>query len=66
MTLPEDLRDALERGTMTEDQIRQLIELEALELGLDYEQAVSMVKDGTMPASPLGSSIEFLVELLAA
>jgi hypothetical protein len=38
----------------------------ALWVGLDYAQAVSMVEDGTMPASPLGSSTEFLVELLAA
>jgi hypothetical protein len=66
MTPPAALREALERGTITQEQIRELIACEADELGLSYDEALELARRGAMPASPLGSDIEFLVELLAA
>jgi hypothetical protein len=66
MTPPTALVDALESGTITEPQIRELIDFQARELGLSFDQAMSMAREGTLPASPLGTNIEFLAELLAA
>ena len=66
MNMPDDLLHAIETNSMTDEQIRQLIEIEAHELGLTYDQAVQKAKEGTLPTGPLGSDIEFLAGLFAA
>jgi len=66
MTLPDTLRKALDTGTATEDQIRELITIEARELGMSYSDAIERAQAGTLPASPIGTDIEFLAELIAA
>ena len=66
MTVPDDLREAIENNTMTEAQIRQLIEIEAGELGLTYAEAMRKARAGELSTGPLGTDIEFLAAVLAA
>jgi hypothetical protein len=65
--LPVSLMEAMERGELTEGQLRELIALEARALGLDFAQAVARAKAGTLPEQyPLCADLELLVDLLAA
>ncbi len=64
--LPEALQEAIERGELTEDQLRELIALEAKALGLSFEEAVRKARDRRLPRNVLGSDLEFLVQLLPA
>ena len=66
MNLPHDLRHAIETSSMSEAQARQLIEIEARELGLTYDEAMQKAREGTLPTGPLGTDIEFLAALLVA
>jgi len=66
MNVPDDLLHAIETSSMTHEQICQLIEIEALELGLTYDEAIQKAREGTLPTGPLGSNIEFLAGLFAA
>ena len=69
---PEDegmspkLQAAIEGGELTADELRELITLEARELGLTIEEAQRKAKLGQLPKNVLGSDIEFLFQLLAA
>ena len=62
--LPEELRRAIEAGTLTSEQVRQLIELEAKALGLTFEQAKELAKKRTLPGSSIGSDLQMLFGLL--
>ncbi len=64
--LPQDLVTAIERGELTEGQLRQLIALEAEAIGLDFEEAVKRAGAGTLPQNAIGADLELLVELLPA
>lgn len=64
--LPQDLVNAIERGQLTEAQLRQLITLEAEALGLDFEEGVKRARAGTLPQNAIGADLELLVELLPA
>ena len=64
--LPTDLQQAIERGELTEGQLRELIELEAKALGLTYEEAVQRAKERRLPKNYIGSDLELLVQLLPA
>lgn len=64
--LPKSLQDAIERGELTEEQLRELITLEAQALGLSYEEAVRKAKERSLPKTHIGADLELLVELLAA
>lgn len=64
--LPTELQRAIEQGTLTDEQLRQLITLEAEALGLTYEQAIEKAKARTLPKNYLGADIELLVSLVAA
>ena len=66
MTVPRELLDALESGTITQDQLQALITLEAQELGLSLEDALRLASEGTLPTGALGTDIEYLAGLLAA
>ena len=63
--LPEALVAAIESGELTQAQLRQLITLEARELGLSFDEAVTRARAMTLPRSLIGSDIDFLVELLS-
>lgn len=59
-----DLLDALERGSLTEEQLRELIASEARQLGLTFEEAVSRARSGTLPRNVLGIDLRLLICLL--
>lgn len=62
--LPEALQEAIEKGELTEAQLRELITLEAEALGLDYTQAVKLARERRLPKNYIGADLELLVELL--
>ena len=64
--LPSELQRAIEQGELTEEQLRELITLEAKALGLSYEEAIKRAKQRTLPRTHVGADLELLVELLAA
>lgn len=66
MTVPDTLLEALESGTITRQQLRELIALEAKELGLTLDEAMRLAAEGALPTGPIGTDIEFLAGLLAA
>jgi len=64
--LPAELQKAIESGTLTDEQIRLLIELEAKAIGLSYEQAVAQAKARTLPRNGIGLDLQLLYRLLPA
>lgn len=60
------LQAAIEIGELTPEQLRELIEEEAKELGLTFEDAQRMAKQNRLPKNALGSDVEFLFQLLPA
>jgi hypothetical protein len=64
--LPADLQQAIARGELSEDQLRQLITLEAGALSLSFDQAIAQAKAGTLPNNYIGADLELLIELLPA
>lgn len=63
-TMPADLVRALEDGALTDDQLVQLITIEAAELGLSFDEAVQRARDGSLPKNLIGLDLEMLVSLL--
>jgi hypothetical protein len=64
--LPTELREAIERGTLTPAQLSQLIELEAACLGLSAEEAIQRAQAGTLPKHYIADDLALLVEMQAA
>ncbi|MFQ6031100.1 MAG: hypothetical protein ACE5Q6_26860 [Dehalococcoidia bacterium] len=64
--LPQGLQEAIEKGKLTAEELRELITLEARALGLDYDEAIKLAKQRRLPKNSIGADIELLVELLAA
>lgn len=62
--LPKDLEQAIADGTLTEEQLKELIRLEADALGLSFDQAVKQAKAGTLPKNYIGADLELLIDLL--
>lgn len=63
--IPPELSQAIESGELTQNQLRQLITIEARVMGLSFDQAVDQARARTLPKTAHGSDIEMLVELLA-
>jgi len=64
--VPKALQLAIKRGQLTDEQLRELITLEAQALGLDYEEAIRRAKERSLPKNYLSTDIELLLELLPA
>lgn len=62
--LPLELQQAIEEGALTDEQLRELITLEAEALGLTFKEAVECARAGTLPHNLLGSDLQLLVQLL--
>lgn len=64
--LPANLVKAIEQGQpITEEQLRELITVEAKEIGLSFDEAVKAAQKGTLPSGSLvASDVAFLVDLL--
>lgn len=60
-----DLLAAMTDGVLTQAQLRQLITIEASDLGLGFDEAVRRARDGSLPKNVIGLDLELLVELLA-
>jgi len=61
------LQAAIDGGKeLTTEQLRELIEFEARELGFSFEEAQRLAKHGQLPKNALGSDVELLFQLLAA
>jgi hypothetical protein len=64
--LPKELQQAIERGELSREQLKQLITIEADALSLSFDDAVKRAKDGTLPNNYIGADLELLIELLPA
>lgn len=58
--LPTELQAAIESGTLTTDQVRQLADLEAQALGLTLDQALEKARRRELPQSYLGQDLQML------
>ena len=63
--VPQEIQDAIERGEITQAQLRELIEIEAEWIGLTFDEAVRRAPQGTLPKNEIGADLEFLVRMLA-
>ncbi len=64
LELPTELRQAIEQGELTAQQLRQLIAFEAKALGLSYEEAVQRARRGELPRDLVGTDLLLLVTML--
>ncbi len=64
--LPKKLQQAIKRGKLTPTQLRQLITLQAREIGLSYAEAVRRGRQRRLPRNVLGADLELLIQLLPA
>ncbi len=64
--IPEDIIRGLDAGELTEAQLRELIRIEAVDLGFTLEEAIQKASTGDLPRTHIGSDVEFLVEMLSA
>lgn len=64
--IPPDLRQAIEDGELTREQLEQLIEIEASHLGLSFDEAVERAQSDTLPKNFIGIDIRLLVRMLVA
>jgi hypothetical protein len=62
--LPEELKQALDEGSLTREQLEKLVGLEAQALGLSFEGAVEAARAGKLPVTDLGTLLEFHIEML--
>ena len=63
--MPPALREAIEQGELSQQQLRELIEFEAEDLGLSSDEAVRRAREGTLPKTEVGMDLELLVQALA-
>lgn len=57
-------RDAAESGSLSVDELKSLIEKEAALLDLSFETALEREQAGTLPATPVGTDLTFLIRML--
>lgn len=61
----DELRAAVEHGTLTPEQLKLLITYEAAQLDLEYDEAIQAAKFDRLPRTPLGLDIRLLVGMLS-
>lgn len=64
--LSESLAAAVEAGSLTPDQLRELIAFEAAQIGLSFEEAVRLGRLRQLPKTLYGRDVEMLVAMLPA
>jgi hypothetical protein len=62
--MTKTLQEGLNSGRLTRSQLRELIEEEARELGLSYDQAIERAREGKLPRNVVGSDLSLLISLL--
>jgi hypothetical protein len=63
--VPDEIIQALEDGVLTQAQLRELIAIEAEDIGLSFDEAVERARQRTLPKNAIGSDIQLLVMMLA-
>ena len=63
--VPLATQEAIERGLVSQEQLRELIEIEAEWIDLSFDEAVRRTRQGTLPKNEVGADLEFLVRMLA-
>lgn len=66
MTAARSLQQAIEQGELTEEQLRELITLDAEILGLSTDEAIRRARARRLPKTYVGADLELLVGLLSA
>ncbi len=65
--MPADLLAAIKGdGVLSDEQLRQLIEIEAESIGLTFDEAVVAAGTNLLPKTPIGFDIQALVRMLDA
>ena len=64
LLVPEDVVQAMEEGELSSEQLEVLIGWEAVSLGLTIEEAIRRARERTLPDTPAGNDLEFLIDLL--
>lgn len=60
----QELLDALDKGELSLENLEELIEIEAAQLGLMVDEAVERSRENTLPKGPLGTSLQFHIFML--
>ena len=64
---PADILAAMERGEpLSTEQFRRLIDVEALAIGLTFQEAIDAARLRALPQGPIGSDLSLLIEMLPA
>jgi hypothetical protein len=61
-----ELQQALERAEITVDQLKLLIEIEAEQLDLTFDEAIERARADALPPTPQGFDLQFHILMLAA
>lgn len=61
--LPADVLDGLERGILSEEQLKTLIEFDAAQLGLTFDEAVELARCDTLPKTAAGTDLRLLISM---
>ena len=64
VVMPYELTVAMEKGEISEEQLRTLIGLEAEALGLTFDSAVLRARSGELPSTPMGADLDLLIQML--
>lgn len=60
----QDLLDALDRGELSHEQLRELAEIEAARLGLTFDEAAKLARKNELPKNPTGSDLQMHIFML--
>lgn len=60
----QELLDALDKGELSVENLKELIEIEAAQLGLTVDEAIERARKNTLPKGPLGTDLQFNIIML--
>lgn len=63
-SLSPQLLATMESGVLTQEQLKELIEYDAAQLGMGYDDAVEAARQNKLPSTPLGYDLRLLVRML--
>ncbi len=63
-SIPRDIAAAFDTGLLTQAQLRTLIKIEALRIGLSLDEALGLARRGELPGPALAVGLDFLIGLL--
>ncbi len=60
----QELLDALDKGELSVENLQELIEIEAVQLGLTVDEAIERARQNTLPKGSLGTGLQFNIMML--